>query len=87
MTNKELCEIMDNSNFMIDSNNKYDMKIYKLLEKQIPKKPVCHLDDDWYCCPTCGKALSLGRRKLIDHKYEYCRYCGQLINWGDDDGE
>lgn len=57
----------------------------KVLKKQIPKKPF--VDDDWYCCPTCGKALSLGRRKLIDHKYEYCRYCGQLINWSDDDDE
>lgn len=85
MTNDELSEIMDNSNFLLDSNNKYDMKIYGLLKKQIPKKPF--VDDDWYDCPTCGRALSLGHRKLIDHKYEYCRYCGQCIDWSEKNGD
>lgn len=87
MTNDELCEIMDYGNFLLDSNNKYDMKIYELLKKQIPKKPLCTFDGYWFNCPTCGRALSVLPKKFTDHKYEYCRYCGQLINWGDDDGE
>lgn len=76
MTNEELCEIMDNSNFMIDSNNKYDMKIYELLKKQIPKKPINGHPRD-YRCPYCYND--------VYGDGFYCGICGQALDWGDDD--
>ncbi len=58
------------------------------LEKQIPKKPIkcCPLNDqnemldenEYYKCPACG----LKFRKT----YEYCHYCGQRLDWENEDG-
>ncbi len=42
------------------------------MEKQIPKKPKMPLDAYWIC-PVCGKK--------VDHPFEYCRVCGQAIDW------
>ena len=65
------------------------------LEKQIPKrfcynKPtqVKALDSEngtvcaFTCkpCPTCGKWIV----DNVSHKY--CEYCGQALEWGEDDG-
>lgn len=89
MTNKEYCEIMDNSNFFIDSANPYDMKIKEALEKQIPKKPI-PIDWEQYkdkiinaeymrsgCwCPNCGRMIKSGK---------YCVHCGQKLDWGNEE--
>ncbi len=80
MNNKEYCEIMDNSNFMIDSQNPYDMKIKEALEKQLAKKPlnIFECDDfhfDW-TCPCC-------KRQFVGSTYgiKHCVDCGQLLDW------
>ena len=91
MTNEDYCEIMDKSNFLIDSANPYDMKIKKALEKQIPIEPIkesmCSSNafESWdkYYCPNCNKFLHSGARSLISKlsMSMYCCGCGQAIKW------
>ena len=58
----------------------------KLIEKQIPKKPVLRkmgyesLD---FNCPCCGnKQISqIGSSWIAGQKYKYCSNCGQTIDW------
>lgn len=51
----------------------YDMAI-KALEKQIPEKPVEVRNE--IVCPTC---------KTLVGSSPYCRYCGQALDWGDEE--
>lgn len=51
----------------------YNMAI-KALEKQIPKKPVEVRNE--IVCPTC---------KTLVGSSLYCRYCGQALDWGDEE--
>lgn len=81
MSKEEYAEIMDKSNFMIDSANPYDMKIKEALEKQIPQKVA---DDGMripfsYYCPNCFAELSDDGYKDEDAKY--CYKCGQKLKW------
>lgn len=50
------------------------------LEKQIPKKPK---KDKEYplgrVCPKCGAYL--GNVQFMASNYDYCRWCGQAIDW------
>lgn len=75
MTYEEYCETMENSNFLIDSSNLYDMKILEALEKQVAKKPSVQWNADriysWNACPICGRG--------IEEKYNHCPNCGQKI--------
>lgn len=48
MTKSELNEIMDKSNFYIDSNNPYDMKILEILYEQL------------YNCENCQYSGGIG---------------------------
>lgn len=75
MTREEYIEIMDKSNFMIDSANPYDMEIKEALEKQIPKK-INVKNSIRYYCPSCD--LYFDSR---DWKSKYCGRCGQAIKW------
>ena len=86
MTNKEYSEIMDNSNFFIDSANPYDMEIKKALEKQIPKKPLIRYENmgfgvspnesiKIYVCACC--------KEDTDGATYFCQNCGQRIDWGE----
>lgn len=75
MTNEEYCEIMDNSNFLIDSANTYDMKIKEALEKQIPKKTKeTSFGTE---CSVCNSIVKI--RGCA--KFAYCPYCGNKIDW------
>ena len=55
------------------------------LEKQIPKKP---LPGDEYCppkcytCPCCELVID---ENVLNEMYEFCPWCGQAIDWSDDD--
>lgn len=78
MTEQEYIEIMDNSNFLIDSANPYDMEIKKALEKQIPKKPT--QVDKWgefFQCPRCNGFVT----DYFGCKMKYCSRCGQALKW------
>lgn len=82
MTEIEYNEIMDKSNFLIDSANPYDMEIKEALEKQIPIAPsevndeALKLDGifDW-CCGKCGT------HHRNDFLLNYCSECGQALKW------
>lgn len=80
MTEQEYIEIMDNSNFLIDSANPYDMEIKKALEKQIPKKPIIktnlmtkHVSAH---CSICDTDIT-----YYLSEENYCHNCGQAIKW------
>lgn len=80
MTNEEYCEIMDKSNFLIDSANPYDMEIKNALEKQIPKEPIIvHVlqenDRGYLACPICKTGT------LVKEFDKFCWWCGQAIKW------
>ena len=52
------------------------------LEKQIPKKPV--LENRYsghYNCPICNEDCTYD----TVFKYPYCPFCGQAIDWSDDE--
>lgn len=48
------------------------------LEKQIPKKPIFTEDKQFALCPCCDM------KGLID-KQKYCDYCGQKLDWSDEE--
>ena len=51
----------------------------KLLEKQIPKKPLSKINTktDWrFICPNCGEKWAF--------KCNYCPNCGQRIDWSNE---
>lgn len=83
MTREEYIEIMDKSNFMIDSANPYDMEIKEALEKQIPKeltsiRKVKQYDGyDMGYCPVCDEPLD----NSFYENLKYCFVCGQAIKW------
>lgn len=83
MTYEEYCEIIDKSDFYIDSENPYDTKIVEALEKQISKKPTYYVYgyadgklvyNTWHC-PNCKKGYEVD----FDN-YNFCPYCGQKID-------
>lgn len=81
MTFDEYCEIMENSNFMIDSSNPYDMKIRNALEKDVKEKPIdAHLPSLvngmlFGYCPTC--------KAIVVNYDNYCDNCGQALDWSE----
>lgn len=82
MTYKEYCEIMDKSNFMIDSSNPYDMKILKALEKCVEEKPTeVRTIKDYNsikigCCPKC--------MNKVFGSDNFCNKCGRALDWRED---
>lgn len=69
----------------------------KALEKATPKKPTKTTIDepvlgecvyetyDAYKCPICGKMIAVDYYGL-DYR-DYCQFCGQAIDWSEDDGQ
>lgn len=49
-------------------------KTAEALEKQIPKKPIKYKDE--IVCPSC---------KTLVGSPPYCRYCGQALDWGEEE--
>lgn len=54
----------------------------KALEKQIEKKPIKDKEfSSLFDCPSCG------RRQKIMYEQNYCKVCGQKLDWGNEDAE
>lgn len=47
------------------------------LEKQIPKKPKTNDSYIIYICPCCNNLIKLCKN--------YCEYCGQKLDWSDEE--
>lgn len=60
------------------------------LERMLPKKPKLQVrgvydddngdwicDSEWHMCPTCTI------RNEVYPTWEYCRYCGQRLDWSE----
>ena len=54
--------------------------VSEALEKQIPKKPIDNIKQEWFQCPTCGRVAVV----YYAGKRHHCR-CGQSLKWGDID--
>ena len=52
--------------------------VSEALEKQIPKKPIDNIKQEWFECPTCGKIVQV----YYVGKRPNCR-CGQILDWSD----
>ena len=52
----------------------------KALEKQVPKKPIDNVEQEWFECPTCGKVVVT----YYDGKRHHCRR-GQSLKWEDEE--
>lgn len=52
----------------------------KIKAKQRGKSTDC-------CCPRCGSLIRVMRGGfwLGGYKDKFCRYCGQALEWGDDE--
>lgn len=81
MTFDEYCEIIDKSNFMVDSSNPYDMKILKALGRCVGGEPI-HVDSHGLVdgvlfgdCPIC--------KEIVVNYKNYCDNCGQAIDWSE----
>ena len=54
----------------------------KALEKQIPNKLINTRQSVSGCCPNCKKYIS---DWLEYNKFMCCPYCGQAIDWSDEE--
>ena len=52
----------------------------KALEKQVPKKPIDNIEQEWFECPTCRRVVVL----YHNGKRHQCE-CGQSLKWEDID--
>ena len=53
----------------------------ELVDKATPKKLV--ISNRWKHCPNCG--FNLARENVFHCTHSYCRYCGQALEWFEDD--
>ena len=60
--------------------NKIVSEAFDALEKQIPKKPIDNIEQEWFECPTCRRVVVL----YHNGKRHHCR-CGQSLKWSDED--
>lgn len=89
MTNEEAI-MWQKLNFLVDSGGdtcetyfEAQKMAIEALEKQTPKK--LRLTTSQKMCSSCGKQItSIGCTKP---RYNYCKYCGQRIDWSEEDDE
>jgi len=51
----------------------------KVLQKQIPKKPIQRIS--WKSCPLCGQGIGVNNETVNPKTIEYCYHCGQKLDW------
>lgn len=56
--------------------------IDQALEKQVAKKPI-HANGNYYC-PTCKDTWLLWDDAIPNEYDNFCRYCGQKIDWSEE---
>lgn len=61
--------------------------IHELVEKATPKEGVLgynNFGDSTLCCPNCKKTI-VNVWSKADYKPNYCHYCGQALDWSEED--
>lgn len=59
-----------------------------LHEKEVPKKPVYKKDyvgESNYFCSRCDSLMPFTLNRTAQIKYPFCPYCGQKLDWSDED--
>lgn len=88
MTPQEAMKLVEECGLNIEglANIECESVVFSALEKQIPKKPVCrtdvHTNTPTGFCPVC----SLLVHENITERHgntNYCRFCGQALDWRD----
>lgn len=59
-----------------------ERNIINALKKQVRQKPI-FWNNELYICPNCHRAEYIKQRDALD---VYCGFCGQLIDWGGENG-
>lgn len=75
-----------------DRKERYEFAI-EAIGKQIPMRPYSNNIDARMLCPMCKKQLrtflntedNLFTPCRVAHFPEYCEYCGQAIDWSEED--
>ena len=52
------------------------------MKKNIPDKAL-HDDGTWSLCPYCGGSICNDSEQAVNGEIEYCKHCGQAIDWGE----
>ena len=75
----------------IEQERECESLIKEALEKQIPKK-VTHEATLYRCytCPACENVIDeftdfTGKKYRVT--VQYCKFCGQALDWGDNNAE
>lgn len=69
-------------NSLYKNRKMYAELAIKALEKQVPKKPTHEATiQECHTCPSCKNVLDRFDKTL------YCFFCGQRLDWSDEDGE
>lgn len=90
MTYKKALEQTEKSIEMCEGANVFSInldywrKVKEALENQIPKKFEIIKGQD--CCPTCKKIFGsdVVRKRLLRWEMDYCKYCGQKLDWSEE---
>lgn len=61
-------------------------------KRMVPMKPVIrhHFDSHSVYCPCCGDvffATTVLDFRICVNAFQYCRFCGQRMMWGNENGE
>lgn len=65
---------------------KYYNLLQELVDKEKGRKPIYKNDGygmRYYFCESCNERIPLLVNCIDQHKYPYCPYCGQKLDWGD----
>lgn len=60
---------------------------FELIEKATPKKTIWNKSGGFYECPNCTLSLEYvyDLHKRIDSEFECCPYCGQALDWSEEE--
>ena len=80
--NEAIKQLKMQRTFTYGSDAKVLCMAIKALEKQIPKKLINTCQYVSGCCPNCKKYIS---DWLEYNKFMCCPYCGQKLDWSDEE--
>ena len=76
-----------NEGYDIFERSDDELLIEELVEKATPKEGVLGYNNFGYrtlCCPNCKKTI-VNVWSKAEYKPNYCHYCGQALDWSEED--